>query len=513
MSPARANFVANLAGAACFAIVSLVCTPLYIRFLGAEGYGLVGFYLLVQTLAGVLDLGLTATINREMARYSATPELVADARDLARTIEVGYWGIALLIGAVFELLTPGVATRWIQVGSLSPEDVRHVIAAMGVLLALQWPLSVYQGGLLGLQRHVLLNSINGAGALLSGFGAVAVLRFLAPEPRAFFVWQVVVVALQVVATRTAFWRSLPSSGRRARVDARLIRKIGRFAAGMSGITLTALVLTQVDKVVLSRVLPMHDFGLYSLATLVGTTGLTQLVIAPMFNTLYPRFSREALSGGAAPLRQTYHASTQALAVLLFPAAAVVSLFGNALLQLWTRDADVARSAGPIAAVLVIGTALNGMSNPPFALQLANGWTRLCLTSNIVAIAFMAPATVVLAERRGALGVAFAWLALNVFLLAVVVPITDRRFDCGGVRRWFLVGLALPASGAFAVAILARVALGDLTQVAPLGAFCALAAITVLGYAAAALVTPEPRRWLRSVIAPRLGLAVEPVRPS
>ena len=48
----------------------MVAVPFYIRFIGVEGYGLVGFYgTLRATLNSFLDFGLTATINREIARY------------------------------------------------------------------------------------------------------------------------------------------------------------------------------------------------------------------------------------------------------------------------------------------------------------------------------------------------------------------------------------------------------------------------------------------------------------
>jgi hypothetical protein len=44
----------------------------------------------------------------------------------------------------------------------------------------------------------------------------------------------------------------------------------------------------------------------------------------------------------------------------------------------------------IASILLFGTFINGLMNPPYALQLANGWTKLNLYSNLVAIAIILP---------------------------------------------------------------------------------------------------------------------------
>src|SRR5659263_597684 len=73
MSRVKTNFFANLAGSGWTALVGLACTPLYIRFMGMEAYGLIGFYFMLQGVIQILDLGLSPTMNREMARYSVLP--------------------------------------------------------------------------------------------------------------------------------------------------------------------------------------------------------------------------------------------------------------------------------------------------------------------------------------------------------------------------------------------------------------------------------------------------------
>src|SRR5271169_2176126 len=113
----KLNLAANFVGTGWYVLLQLVCVPLYLKFLGIEAYGLIGFYLILQTGLQVLDFGLSPTMNREMARYSVQPEKSAEARDLVRTLEIGYWLIGIVIGAAIMWAAPWLSTRWIKAGS------------------------------------------------------------------------------------------------------------------------------------------------------------------------------------------------------------------------------------------------------------------------------------------------------------------------------------------------------------------------------------------------------------
>ncbi len=412
MSRVKTNFFANLAGSGWTALVGLACTPLYIRFMGMEAYGLIGFYFMLQGVIQILDLGLSPTMNREMARYSVLPGKTGEARDFVRTLEVGYWAIGILIGCVVWYGAPYIASHWIKAGILSPSEVRRAVTIMGALTALQWPLSFYQGGLLGLQRQVLHNGITIATSTLSGGGALLVLWLVSPTVSAFFTWQIAVSLLQAAVTTFALWRCLPGSGHAARFDPGITRNIWGFAAGMSGITITALVLTQLDKVILSKMLTLKTFGYYILAGMVGN-GLSGLLIAPMFNTIFPRFSALVAARDEKSLLEMYHGSTQVMAVMILPAAIVIAFFSREIMHLWTGSPEIANNTALIVSILVGGTALNGLMNLPYALQLSYGWTRIGLAINTFFILTLVPAIVLMTNalrrrRRGVRLVGAEW---------------------------------------------------------------------------------------------------------
>ncbi|HEV2988097.1 MAG TPA: oligosaccharide flippase family protein, partial [Candidatus Angelobacter sp.] len=123
----KLDLAANVAGVGWSFLMQIACIPLYLRFLGIEAYGLIGFYLMLQAIFQVLDFGLSPTINREMARYSVQPAKAPEARDLVRTLEVGYWLIGMVLGAALLVASPWVASHWIKATNISVHDIQHTV--------------------------------------------------------------------------------------------------------------------------------------------------------------------------------------------------------------------------------------------------------------------------------------------------------------------------------------------------------------------------------------------------
>src|ERR1700691_5372337 len=84
----RHNLSANLISKFLGAIISLACVPIYIHVLGVAGYGVIGIWITLDTLAKLLDLGLSPTMTRELAATERPAEGAQYVRDLVRTVEV-----------------------------------------------------------------------------------------------------------------------------------------------------------------------------------------------------------------------------------------------------------------------------------------------------------------------------------------------------------------------------------------------------------------------------------------
>jgi hypothetical protein len=106
-------------------------------------------------------------------------------------------------------------------------------------------------------------------------------------------------------------------------------------------------------------------------------------------------------------------------------------------------------------LLVIGTALNGLMNLPYALQLAHGWTKLTFYTNIAAVALLAPALILIARRYGAVGAASVWVILNSCYVLITLQLMHRRLLPGEKRRWYVRDVSLPLAASLVVAGLGR----------------------------------------------------------
>lgn len=447
------NLLAGLANSVWSALVGLAVVPFYLDYLGIEAYGLIGFYVTSQVLLQLLDMGMAPTINREVARSAAAGD-IGGAGALLHTLAVVYWGMAAVIAALILVLAPFIAEYWLQSKQLSAQTLSHAVMLMGLVVACRWPIGLYQGALIGAQRLTVSSGINMTMVTIGSIGAVGILAFVSPTIEAFFIWQACVGLAYALSIRFAAWWIMGGSGK-YRFDTEKLKSVWRFTAGMSGIGLTAVIFTQMDKVILSKMLGLEEFGHYMLATVI-VSGL-YLLITPVFNVVYPRFSALVATGDTEKLSGIYRMGSRLLASVIFPVAMLLAVFGYELVMAWTGNPAIASSVAPVIALLAAGSALHGAMYFPYALQLAYGMTRLPLTINIILMMAFLPLMIYFALTYGAIGGALAWLLLHVMYLLLGAWLTHRRLLKGVGAGWLLQDIGIPLMLTLLIGVLGYVA--------------------------------------------------------
>ena len=437
----RSNIIANFAGKAWAGLFSLAFVPFYIKLLGVEVYGLLGIFMSLSALLSLLDMGLSATLSRELSRLSTNENSKQESRDLVRTFEVIYWGIGILIGVLVITLAPLIAKYWINSSSINNETVEQAIMIMGLSVAFQWPGAIYSGGLIGLQQQVELNVIRSVTVTVQHGGAVLVLLFISPSILLFFLWQSIVGLLATIILAIWLWRSLDIAEHAAEFKKVLVVKNWRFASGMMAISLVTILLTQLDKIILSKMLTLEMFGYYMLAFNVANA-LNNLV-TPISSALFPKFTQLVAMNETSKLISLYHKSCQLLSIIVLPAAITMAIFSKEILTFWLGDTIVVQNAHLILSLLMIGTALNAVMTLPYALQLANGWTKLAIYKNIIAVVLLIPLMVWMVEKYQGIGAAWVWIILNFGYLIIEIPIMHRRLLKNEMGRWYKRDLILP----------------------------------------------------------------------
>lgn len=501
MSTVTRNAIANFIGKIWSTALGLAVIPLYIKLLGVESYGLVGVFGSLQAVMGLLDLGMQPTVNRELARLSALDPRSAAApmRELVRTFATVFACVGMVSGLIVLAGSPLLATHWIRADRLPVATVIRAVGLMGVIIALQWPSSIFLGGLMSLQQQVRANQILMLVGTLRSLGALLVIRFVSPTIEAFFLTQALSSAAQTALTALALSRVLPPTTEPVRFRIQVLRDHWRFAAGMLGISVLSVILTQADKMIVTGSLSLRQVGYYSVATAVANALYN--LIAPIGAACYPRLIQLAAVGDEEALKDFYHRSCQTLSVIIIPVTAVISSLSSQVLFAWTGSRDTASSAHLVLSLLIVGTCCNGLMNLPVSLQIAHGWTRLVVVVNACAIAVIVPLELFGARRWGAPGAAAGWLVVNASYVVSIIQLMHRRLLKGEQWRWYLSDVLLPGAGAVAVALAARLVPPATTR---LGALALVSAVYAAAAAVAVASTPVAREALGGRISVYLG---------
>ena len=500
----KRNVVANGLGQGWRALMSFAFIPLYIKFLGVEAYGLIGIFAMLQAWLVPLDVGMRPALGREMARFRAGAHDSQSIRDLLRSVEIIGAGIACAVGLGIWAASTWLASDWLRVEKLSLTTVARAFTVMGAVTALRFIEDIYVSCLAGLELQIEQNIVLGLTATVRGLGAVAVLAWITPTVEAFFIWQGLVSLMTVTLFAAIVYRALPRAPHRPRFSMAALHSVWHFAAGMMSITCFALLLTQVDKVLLSRLLTLKDYGYYALAGVVANS--LYILSQPVTTAYYPRFTSLATLGNREALCDVYHQGAQLVSVFMGAAGVVLIVFHDEVMLLWTGDPILVQHVAWLTAVLVSGTLLNGLMFIPYQLMLAHGWTTLVIKVNAVAVAILVPAILWAVPHYGAAGAAWIWVTLNAGYICFSISLMHRRLLPGERGRWYCRDVAWPLTAATATALLFRQLIPG--HLARLNELIWIAAISLCVLCAAAMAAPA----VRHQIALQFSKALSPSLP-
>lgn len=487
----KRNLIANYLGQGWTALMGLAFIPLYIKYLGIEAYGLIGLFAVLQAWLSLLDMGMRPTLNREMARFTAGTHSATSIRDLLRSIELIALGIALLLALGIWAASGWLASDWLRAEKLPVETVAQAFAIMGAVTALRFVEGIYRSAIVGLQHQVLYNLVNSALATLRGLGAVGILLWWSATIEAFFIWQGLVSILTLGILASVTYRALPNAERAGRFSVPELRRIGRFAGGMMGITFLAILLTQVDKILLSKLLTLSEYGYYTLATVVASA--LYMLTGPITQAWFPRLSELHAANNQPELIVKFHQGAQLVSVFMGSAAMIMIFFAEPILQLWTRDAELAQRSAHLLSILALGTLLNGLMWIPYQTQLAHGWTSLAARTNIVSVMIIVPAILWATPRYGAEGAAWVWVSLNTGYVLIAIHFMYRRILPREKWRWYGQDLLQPLLAASVVAAASAWAMPSALTIPAQLLWLLLASSLTLS--AAALAAPSVRTTL------------------
>jgi O-antigen/teichoic acid export membrane protein len=448
----RRNTVILIAGTLVPTLIGLATVPAYLSVIGQARFGVYVIVGLVIAYFALLDRGLNAAVQNEVARLD--PE-AADARAAV------VW-TAVALNAVIGIIAGAglLVIGWILFGhvlSLSSDLRAESVDALPVLAAcvpLSTVLAVFQGGLIGRER----------------FGTVAVLdavRMSAFQllPLAFAYWWgpelgwlalglLAATGLSIVCYFTACLGLALAPRLWARPTRVVANRLFHYGKWVTATSVLSPLLDMSDRIVIAAIRGPSAVTIYAIPYNLAS----RLLIIPfsLIRVAFPRFSAIGAEDSQALAGRTL----AGLAAVTAPLAVLGATLAAPFLELWIGG-DVAENAAPVAAVLFAGVWINGLGYVPYTLLQARG--RPDLPARFHAFEFV-PFLIVLAvgvKLGGPLGAAIAWSGRALFdtgLLLAAARLTwirDRR-----LLATFVTVLAAAVNGVlFASEASALIAIG------------------------------------------------------
>ena len=458
----RRNIVASYASQLYVLLVGIVAFPALLKYMGAESFGLVGFFMMLSTWFQLLDCGLAPTMSREAARYSAGVSDAITLRRLLRALE----GVFVVVGgigcATMILGAEAIATRWLNVERLPVQEVTQALSLMAFVIALRFVSALYKGAVTGFERIVWLGGINVIIATLRFVVVIPFLTLVEATPTHFFAYQLCVGIIEMGLLVNRSYSLLPahSSNLAVRWEWAPLRRVLRFSLSVAFTSMVWVLVTQTDKLFLSKLLPLTEYAYFTLVVTLASG--VMMISGPISGALLPRMTNLNSLGDERELLRVYRTATQCIALIVCPVVFVLCLFPEQILWVWTGNAALAHESAQILVLYSLGNGFLAFAAFPYYLQFAKGNLRLHLIGNAVFLVFLIPSVAWATVRYGALGAGWAWMLNNAACLLFWVPFVHQRFAAGLHVRWLAHDILLIACSSLLVAAAGHFAL-DLSR--------------------------------------------------
>lgn len=344
--------------------VRLLSTIVLTRILSPDIYGITGLVMSVfYTINMITDIGLQAYVVRH--ERSDDDEFL----DKVFTLHA-------MRGAV--LTTVGVAIAWPVAELLGKPQVAAPLAVASLAFLLDSHVSLRQFTALrkgGVKRFALIDLISGVSQTLSAI----IFALLSPT-----IWAI--IASLFVASIARVWSSyaLFSAGRHHyRLDRDVAADLWRFSRVVGTSSILTLVITQIDKIALGRLLTLPEFGTFVIAATLASAP-TVFAFNYASTIVYPAIS-EAWRDRKTVAEAYYRCWGRFWYLYIFAAGSLAGL-AEVIVKILYDDRYV--RAADYLSILAVGTGFVIVTRAIESVQIATGHQRKAIEFNLIRLTWL-----------------------------------------------------------------------------------------------------------------------------
>ena len=393
------NIITNYLTVVWMGGLSLALIPLYLKRLGPDQWGVVAICMAIQGFLGLLDAGLGQIMPRDIARVAEDQGAVAR---VFRVFSCAYLGLGLIGLVLGQAAVPWLIARWFNQGQGVAGGTDLALRLVLVQFFFQFANNAHTGYWNGLQAQKLANFRQCTFGTAKHAGALALVYMWRADAIAYLIPFVLVSAIEWLSNLRAVRRGLGdfvSGG----VSVGELRVLGREAGLLALGVLIGMLVSQIDRIVLSRSVDISSYGRY---VIVANLGLAFMQLQyPLMRAFFPRIVRANASGS---FSSQWQVGLSVFLLCVLPCGLVVAL-APWLLQFWLGDPQIVAEGTATLRLIIGAVAVNAVYNLIYQHMLAKGKGRLVLLINLISLALVIPMTVLAVQRYGIVAGGLAWM--------------------------------------------------------------------------------------------------------
>lgn len=434
------NIIANFIGKFWGILSNFLFIPLYIQILGFESYSIISFALVIGGIMAILDAGLTATLSREFARSDLSIE---EKQKSFGTLETIYYLITLLTIVLLLLVSNTIAHNMITSKNFSSHEISMFIKIIAFDIGFQLLNRFYLGGFIGLEKQIKSNLLQVAwGFCRNGMVVIAIL--ISPLLQTFFIWQALSTMIFAILSGILLRKQVIGSFtvKLNNIDKNVLKRNWKFASGMLLISLIAALNTQMDKLTISRFLPVESLGYYTLA--VSLSMIIILLVNPISIAILPRLTNLFTDNKIEEASSFYNQIYLIVSILVFSILSSLIFFGQELIWIWTGNHELAKQSSEYIPIIGLAVAMLGLAIFPYNIAVANGYTKLNNIIGIISLFITLPGYWIATKFYGAIGAAFVYCFVQIIItISYIILINRRFFDEINLVKLFFKPMLMP----------------------------------------------------------------------
>lgn len=428
----KKNTIANYIGQFYTMFIGIFMLPFYLKYLGAEAYGLVGFFTMLMSWMALLDLGLSTTLARETAKLKDKINGLLELKKITLSVEVFFFVVSIVIFTTIFLGSGWISTHWLDVKELSYETVESTIKIMAFMIVLRWFVGLYQGSIIGFEQQVWLNKYKVVISTLKFFGAFLLIVYVSDNIVDFFYYQLVVAIIEfiIIKLKINSYMDVPQKVFPSFVT---LKQIAPFALSIAYTSSIWVFITQLDKLLLSHYLPLQEYGFFTLVVVVSNAILQ--LFQPIGQAVLPRMTSLLSNGKEKEMIELYHKATQIVSIIVLAVSGMVAVFSYELLYSWTGNTEASTWAAPILFWYALGNGAVALLSFQYYMQYAHGNLKYHVKGNTYFGLIQIFIIVLAVHFYGALGAGIAWFGLQTFFLLWWPGFIHSKFAPGIHKDW------------------------------------------------------------------------------